>query len=142
MVPNDNNAVKAIYLRDTETSTTTLVSVGSSGTPANADSRSPKVSDDGRFVVFVSSATNLVSNDTNGLDDIFIRDLVTGTTTRVSAALNGGNASGFSGEPVISATANTSPSAAPPTTSPFSPPSAPTTTTSTSGTASADRPNW
>ena len=103
LVPNDTNKVEAIYLRDSQTNTTTLVSVGANGAAADGNSTSPKVSDDGRFVVFVSTADNLVANDTNKAADIFIRDLQTGTTTRVSTALNGGNASGFSGEPVISA---------------------------------------
>jgi Quinohemoprotein amine dehydrogenase, alpha subunit domain III len=52
--------------------------------PANALSRFPSVSTDGRYVSFESSASDLVAGDTNGLLDVFRRDLLTGTTTRVN----------------------------------------------------------
>ena len=42
------------------------------------------VSSDGRYVAFSSNASNLVANDTNGKPDVFVRDLVTGTTRLVS----------------------------------------------------------
>jgi phosphopantothenate synthetase len=65
--------------------TTKLVSVNSTGmTSGNAGSTHPVLSSNGRFVAFVSNAADLVSNDTNGLDDIFLRDLKTQTTTLVS----------------------------------------------------------
>jgi Tol biopolymer transport system component len=64
---------------------TTRVSVDSSGTQAEkGTSTSASISANGRFVAFLSGATNLVADDTNGLDDIFVRDLQAGTTQRVS----------------------------------------------------------
>jgi hypothetical protein len=53
---------------------TTRVSVDSAGTQANGDSFLPALSADGRFVAFVSGATNLVADDTNGALDIFVHD--------------------------------------------------------------------
>ncbi len=81
------------------------VSVSSAGVEANGDSFVPLydgVSDDGRFVVFESDATNLVAADGNGLRDVFVRDRLLGTTIRVSEALGGGDASGESRYPSIS----------------------------------------
>src|SRR3712207_7455437 len=65
-----------------------LASASSAGTQAgNGASTSPRSSDDGRFVVFVSAATNLVANDTNGALDVFARDL-----DRKSTRLNSSHA--------------------------------------------------
>ena len=66
-----------------EAGTTTRVSVASDGTQGNSFSDNPDISADGRYVVFNSFASNLVSGDTNGYWDVFVRDRQTGTTTRV-----------------------------------------------------------
>lgn len=66
--------------------TTTLVSVSTTGVQAAGYSRSPSVSADGRYVAFVSLSSELVSGDTNGQVDIFVRDLQTGTTSRVAVS--------------------------------------------------------
>src|SRR6266511_4217921 len=73
---------------------TELVSVSSVGVQGDQDSERPSVSADGRFVAFASLSDNLVSGDTNGRSDIFVRDRVTGTTERVSVSSAGrqGNA--------------------------------------------------
>lgn len=88
-----------------QTGTTTLVSANRLGTGSgNGPSTTPVLSDDGRFVAFSSSASDLVENDTNGQPDIFVRDLQTGKTTLVSvnkAGTNSGNQT--SSSPVISA---------------------------------------
>src|SRR5207244_9816958 len=91
---------------------TSLISVASDGTQANNDSRGAAISSDGRFVAFVSSATNLVPNDTNnGFEETFLRDTCLGapscipTTTRVSVANDGSQANGPSGIASISADA-------------------------------------
>jgi Tol biopolymer transport system component len=65
---------------------TDIVSVGSDGTQGNLDSQEANISGDGLWVAFSSYATNLVSGDTNGVIDVFIRDLVNGTTTAVSVS--------------------------------------------------------
>jgi Tol biopolymer transport system component len=79
------------------------VSVASNGTQANGASSSPAVSRDGRFVAFVSEASNLVSGDTNGLPDVFVRDRATSVTTRVSVASDGTQANGGSSLGALSA---------------------------------------
>ncbi len=81
------------------------VSVSSSEVEANGDSFAPLydgVSENGRFVVFESDATSLVPADGNGLRDVFLRDRLLGTTTRVSEAWSGGDATGESRYPSIS----------------------------------------
>jgi len=81
---------------------TVRVSVASGGGEANGDSNSPSISADGSYVAFDSDATDLVGSDTNGKFDIFVHDLQTGTTTRVSVASGGGEANGHSYSPSIS----------------------------------------
>lgn len=81
----------------------TRVSVASDGTEANAHSRSPAVSADGRYVVFQSEASNLVANDTNEASDIFVHDRESGEIERVSLASDGMEANGASHTPSISA---------------------------------------
>lgn len=76
---------------------TRRVSVATDGTQANADSqRHVAISADGRYVAFMSLATNLVPNDINGVRDIFVHDLLTQTTERVSVASDGTEANAAS----------------------------------------------
>jgi Tol biopolymer transport system component len=82
---------------------TTRVSVASTGEQGDSICDYPSISEDGRFVVFTSAATNLVRGDTNHQWDIFARDLQTGRTSRVSSPLDGSQANGYSSAPVISA---------------------------------------
>lgn len=69
-----------------------LLSVSSTGAPANGPSLEAAISGDGRYVVFRSSATNLVAGDTNGAEDIFVHDTVMGSTTRVNVDSAGNQA--------------------------------------------------
>ena len=89
LVNGDSNFATDIYVRDLQSNTTHLISVASDGTQANSTSDSPAISADGRYVAFQSSATNLVPGDTNGVNDIFLRDRQTNTTTRISVATDG-----------------------------------------------------
>jgi Tol biopolymer transport system component len=75
----------------------TRVSVSTAGTQADGASGGAVFSGDSRFVVFSSSATNLVTGDTNGSNDVFIRDLVGHTTSRLSIATDGTERTGASG---------------------------------------------
>lgn len=84
LVADDTNATGDVFVRDRLTGKTTRVSVSSAGAQANGSSYAVGVSADGRFVVFGSSASNLVDRDTNGYTDAFVHDRVTGKTTRVS----------------------------------------------------------
>lgn len=95
LVADDSNRLPDIFLRDTQAGTTSRVSVGvpqpGMGAPIlqpNGLSRNPSVSDDGRYVVFSSLASNLVTGDTNNLEDIFLRDTQEDTTIRISMGLS------------------------------------------------------
>jgi hypothetical protein len=117
LVLGDSNGTDDIFVRDTCsgvptgcTPFTTRVSVASDGSEADGTSGYQAISSNGRFVVFASIATNLVSDDSNNLSDIFVRDTCSGastgctpTTTRVSVASDGSEADGNSFEPAISA---------------------------------------
>lgn len=85
LIPTDTNSDFDIYLRDRVAGTTTCVSVSTFGAPAG-DSYNPVISADGRFVAFESFADSLVTFDTNGSNDVFVRDLVNGTMARVSVS--------------------------------------------------------
>lgn len=104
LVLNDNNGVTDIFLRDTQTNATSRVSLASDGSQANGASDFPSISANGRFVTFMSVASNLVSADTNTAWDIFLHDMTTGTTTLVGFATNGGN--NWQYRPSISADGN------------------------------------
>src|SRR5205807_4348450 len=83
--PTDNNNFTDLYVRDLVAGTTSLVSINAAGTATgNSTSDSPVMSGDGRYVAFESAASDLVSGDTNNTWDVFVRDLVAGTTTLVS----------------------------------------------------------
>ena len=92
LVPGDTNGTWDIFVRDLQTGTTERVSVASTGAQANGSSDGPKISADGRCVVFTSFATNLVAGDTNGVRDVFVHDRMTGTTERVSVSSSGAQA--------------------------------------------------
>lgn len=102
LVPGDTNGKLDVFVRDVLTDTTTRVSVSTAGGQGDANSQEASISADGRFVAFTSYATNLVASDTNAFRDIFVRDMVAGTTTRVSVSSAGVQALGFSEYPAIS----------------------------------------
>jgi Tol biopolymer transport system component len=89
LVPGDSNGRRDCFLRDVAVGTTILLSADVSGAGSNGDSNSPEVSNDGRFVAFESAATDLVAGDTNSATDVFVRDVIAGTTQRVSLGLGG-----------------------------------------------------
>ena len=84
LVADDTNGVTDIFVRDVVNNTTTLVSVSTNGSVGNGISRDAAMTPDGRYVAFVSAANNLVADDTNGIPDIFVRDLQLGLTTLAS----------------------------------------------------------
>jgi len=102
LVPGDTNNTYDIFVRDLSTNTTTLASVDSAGNQGNDASVNASISADGRFVAFRSFATNLVPGDTNNLSDIFVRDLLTNTTTHVSVDSAGNQQNDRSFTPSIS----------------------------------------
>jgi Tol biopolymer transport system component len=91
-----------IFLRDRLKQTTTLVSVSLDGTGmGNGDSIAAGISTNGQFALFESAANNLVAGDTNGVNDIFVRDLVANVTTLVTVSTNGGAGNGTSRSSVM-----------------------------------------
>src|SRR6266446_5338687 len=109
LVAADTNGVSDVLVHDRQTGTTERVSVASDGTQGNGKSGllsfafPPALSADGRFVAFVSFATNLVAGDTNGATDVFVHDRQTGITERVSVASDGTQGNNASSYPVLSA---------------------------------------
>jgi Tol biopolymer transport system component len=105
LVAGDTNGLLDVFAR-TGDGPIVRASVASDGTEANGPSFNPDVSGDGRYVVFQSAATNLVSGDTNGRPDVFIHDLQTGKTELVSVARGGGPGNAESVAPAISGDGN------------------------------------
>jgi Tol biopolymer transport system component len=97
LVLGDTNGADDVFVHDVATGATTRVSVDSAGHEADGGSTTARISADGRFVAFFSTATNLVIGDTNRLSDVFVHDRETGVTTRVSVDSVGGQANGGSG---------------------------------------------
>ncbi|MGZ8184294.1 MAG: hypothetical protein ACXWT1_20310 [Methylobacter sp.] len=102
LVPGDT-CCSDIFVHDRTTAITTRVSVKSSGAGGNRGSGSPFISADGRYVAFVSDASNLVTGDTNDTLDIFVHDRITAKTTRVSLDTAGGEGNNRSDTPSLSA---------------------------------------
>src|SRR5262249_30563366 len=103
--PNDTNNASDVFARDVVNSTTLLVSGNTNGVSGNGNSRSSVMSWDGRYVAFMSAATDLVPGDTNSIPDVFVRDLVSNVTTLVSVGAiptNSFLSPSFSGSPAIS----------------------------------------
>jgi len=93
-----------VYLRDTVRGTTVRISIAAGGGAANGSSYDPSVSTDGRYVAFVSDATNLVKGrDSNRASDVFVRDTVRNVTELISRRPSGGTANGPSTQPQMSA---------------------------------------
>ena len=95
LVPNDTNGHEDLFVRDRYAGTTERISVTSAGAEVarGAGESAPSMSDDGRFVAFTSIAPDLVPDDTNSAEDVFVRDRLLGTTTLWST-----NASGAEGQ--------------------------------------------
>jgi WD40-like Beta Propeller Repeat len=91
-----------VYLRDKIRGVTELVSKAVGGPLPNGRALDPDISDDGRFIAFQSFASNLVSGDTNGVDDVFVKDQVAGTVKRVSVSSSGSQGNDTSFQPAIS----------------------------------------
>ncbi len=92
LVAGDTNGKIDVFVRDRQTNTTERVSVATDGTQGNkddVDGATVVISGDGRYVAFLSKATNLVAGDTNGYADVFVRDRQTNTTERVSVGAGG-----------------------------------------------------
>ena len=103
LVPGDTDIYPDVFVYDRETERMVMVSVSSDGAPGNNESSTPSISGDGRYVAFQSAASNLVPDDTNGHCDVFVHDMQTGETRRVSVASDGTEGNRRSYGPAISA---------------------------------------
>jgi Tol biopolymer transport system component len=105
LVAADTNGTSDIFVHDNSNGTTIRVNVDSSGNQATIlGSGYPRISGNGQFVCFQSGAANLVANDNNGVDDVFVHDLGTGATVRASldSSVNQVEGNAASGTPDIS----------------------------------------
>jgi Tol biopolymer transport system component len=102
LVPNDTNGASDVFVRDRRRGTIERVSVSSTGAQANGSSGLPSVSEDGRFVAFGSSATNLVPGVTTDATRIYLHDRLTGVTRLVTRTFDGNPPDFGSGQPVLS----------------------------------------
>ena len=89
LVAGDTNARSDIFVHDIMSRQTERVSIATDGTQGNGDSKTPSISDDGRYVVFTSLADNLVLGDDNGFSDVFVHDRLTDQTTLISVSNDG-----------------------------------------------------
>ena len=104
LVPADTNGTDDVFIHDREAGLTERVSVASDRTQGDGISFRPSLSADGRYVAFVSDATNFAASDTNGAIDVFLHDRESGITQRISVASDGTEANSWSDAPSISAT--------------------------------------
>jgi Tol biopolymer transport system component len=95
--PADTNGFADVFVKDMSTGAVTLVSANMAGGSGNGDSDEPSLSADGRYVSFTSTASDLVPGDTNGVKDVFRRDLKKKRTDLISVANNGDQATGYAG---------------------------------------------
>jgi Tol biopolymer transport system component len=87
LVAGGTNGTTDLFVKDLATGAVTLVSATAAGGRANSASSGGVFSADGTRVLFTSSASNLVARDTNGQEDLFVKDLATGAVTLVSTAV-------------------------------------------------------
>ena len=102
LVPGDTNNTLDVFVHNRQTGQTERVSVDSQGNQANSSSSYGSLSADGRLVTFISHASNLVPDDTNGTNDIFVHDRQTGQTERVSVDSRNQQGNDLSAFPSIS----------------------------------------
>ena len=102
LIGGDTNGARDIYVTDPGATFMTRVSVDSSGNEGNDDSSRVWLSRDGTVAAFQSAATDLVANDTNFVSDIFVHELASGVTTRVSVDGSGNEGNGDSVSPTLS----------------------------------------
>jgi len=102
LVPDDTNNAYDVFVHDRQTGQTKRASVGNNGAQSNQGAWEYSISGDGRYVVFASSADNLVPGDSNKYSDIFVHDCQTGQTARVNLGQGGAEADWDSAMPSLS----------------------------------------
>lgn len=102
LVSSDTNGKTDVFVYDTEDGSVLRASVSSAEAQANGNSSVPSISDNGRYIAFQSDATDLVADDTNEKQDVFVHDTFDGSTTLVSDGLSNTQAGNHSSQPVMS----------------------------------------
>lgn len=102
LVPGDSNGEPDVFVHDRHSAQTIRASVSWFGGDAAGRSLEPSFSADGRYLAFASTAPDLIAFDSNDSVDVFVRDLQSGTTERVSIDVNGLEGNGHSKDPSIS----------------------------------------
>jgi TolB protein len=102
LVPGDSGEWIDVFVHDRLTGSTKRITAAADGAEGDGSSFSPAISADGRYVAFDSYAANLSLGDTNGASDVFLHDLFSGSTVRVSSTIPGGPPAGHSEFPSIS----------------------------------------
>jgi len=102
LVPGDTNSNTDVFVHDTFTGQTSLVSIASDGSQGDNYSGNPSISDDGRYTAFYSQASNFISGDSIGSYDVFVHDRQTGNTICISKNSSGVLANDHSFQPSIS----------------------------------------
>ncbi|MFN2587348.1 MAG: TolB family protein [Actinomycetota bacterium] len=103
LVSRDTNRMPDVFVYNRATRKTIRVSIASDGSQADGESSAPMISADGGYVAFHSGASNLVEDDDNDAVDVFVHDLSTGETERISTGMAGAEPDGGSIVPAISA---------------------------------------
>jgi Tol biopolymer transport system component len=103
LVRRDGSGTWDVFVRDIVAETTLRASVDEAGGDPNGANLDPSISADGRYVVFESEASDIVSGDGNGFEDCYVRDVEAGITTRASIDIGGGDPDGECFAPSISA---------------------------------------
>lgn len=106
LVTNDSNGFTDIFVYDVGAATTQRVSVDTLGTDTNGNSFAPRLSETGQYVVFRSEASDVVTNDTNAMIDVFVADRVAADTARVSVRSTGLQSTGNSLSSALNNNAN------------------------------------
>ena len=108
LVAGDTNGVMDVFVRDMQTASSVLVSASPAGAPGDLSSSlsgqsgAHEISDDGRYVAFVSSATNLVPETNNGVQQVYVKDVTTGQVVRASVNDAGAAGNSMSQSPSLS----------------------------------------
>ena len=84
LVAGDTNGILDVFVHDRQTGITERVSVDSAGGQTDAESYAPAITDDGRYVVFTSRATNLAAGATHGYQNVYVHDRLSGKTELLS----------------------------------------------------------
>jgi Tol biopolymer transport system component len=103
LIPGDTEDTPDVFVKDLRTGAITRVNTSSDGTVSESEPYAPVLSADGRWLAFSSLASNLVRHDTNNVDDVFVKNLRTGETRRVSVSAFGRQGDNFSTTPSLSA---------------------------------------